>query len=101
MIRHIVMFKFKEEAEGKSKKENIEIAKEIALSLKSEISYILSDEVKLNSKEADNSNCDLIYISDFNNIQELNKYAVHPAHLKLVAFLKNVREERACIDFEI
>lgn len=101
MIRHIVMFKFKEEAEGRSKKENIYIAKKMFMELKNEITYIFKDEVKINSEEADSSNYDLIYIADFNNIEELNKYSVHPEHLKLVSFIKNVREERACIDFEI
>ena len=101
MIRHIVMFKFKEEAEGRTKAENLKIAVEMILELKNDIKYILRDKVKINSEQADKNNYDLIYISDFNNIEELNKYAVHPTHLKLVDFVKNVREERACIDVEI
>lgn len=101
MIRHVVMFKFKEEAEGRTKKENLEIATSMISNLKSEIEYILRDKFKLNSDKADCGNYDLIYISDFNNLEELKKYSVHPTHLKLVEFLKNVREERACIDLEM
>ena len=101
MIRHIVMFKFKEEAEGRSKKENLELTKKIFKNLKPSISVILKDEIKINLEEADKNNYDFIYIADFENLETLNEYAVHPEHVKCINFLKNVREDRVAIDFEI
>ena len=101
MIRHIVMFKFKEEAEGRSKKENLELTKKIFKNLKPSISVILKDEIKINLEEADKNNYDFIYIADFENLETLNEYAVHPEHVKCINFLKTVRDERAAIDFEI
>ena len=101
MIRHIVMFKFKEEADGRSKKENLELAKKIFENLKPSISVILKDEIKINLEEADKNNYDFIYIADFENLETLNEYAVHPENVKCINFLKNVREDRVEINFEI
>ncbi|MBP3941238.1 MAG: Dabb family protein, partial [Christensenellaceae bacterium] len=53
MIRHIVMWKLKDEALGKTKKENIAIIKEKLYALKPIIPEILSMEVHENVNDAD------------------------------------------------
>ena len=45
MIRHICMFKFKEEADGRTKSENVNIAKQMLDNLPQSISYILHSEI--------------------------------------------------------
>ncbi|MBR3290193.1 MAG: Dabb family protein, partial [Clostridia bacterium] len=42
MIRHIVMFKFKEEADGRTKAENVAITKSMLDALPGKIDWILS-----------------------------------------------------------
>ena len=53
MVKHIVMWKLKEEAEGKTKKENAEIIKSSLESLKNKISEIVEIEVGINWNDSD------------------------------------------------
>lgn len=101
MIRHIVMFKFKEEAEGRTKAENIAITKAMLEALPAKIDLIRASSVTVNSPDADESNYDLCLISDFDSFEDLATYIVHPDHKAVGAFMRPVRLERACVDFEI
>ncbi len=101
MIRHIVMFEFLEEANGKSAMDNAGIAKEMLLGLKDKIDFIRKIEVGINTKEANDSNFTLSLTCDFNTIDDLNKYQVHPEHVKVAEFIGAVRKSRACVDYEI
>lgn len=101
MIRHIVMFKFKEEAEGRTKAENLAITKAMLEALPEKIEWIRSSTVKTNSPDADQTNYDLCLISDFDSFEDLNSYIVHPNHKAVGAFMRPVRLDRSCVDFEI
>lgn len=96
MIRHICMFKFKED----NKNENIKLALEKVQALK-ELPEIKRFEVVTNIKEAPASNYELSLIFDFESMDDLNAYQKNPRHLEFGNFIKSVREDRACIDFEI
>ncbi len=72
--------------------------KESLLSLKNKISVIKSLEVGINSEAADQSNYDIILISVFDSLADLEKYQAHPEHQKVADFVGKVRENRACID---
>ncbi len=100
MVKHIVMFKFHETACGRSKKENVSIAAEMLGDLMGKVPTLLSSQVFINSDSADKSNYDLVLVTEFNGFDELNEYATHPLHLKVVDFIKEVRESRACVDYE-
>lgn len=101
MIRHIVMFEFAKEAEGKTALENAEIAKNQLLELKGIITQLKSMEVGINAKGTDKSNYTLCLTCDFDNLEDLEIYATHPEHLKVGEFIKKVRINRACVDYEI
>ena len=101
MIRHIVMFKFKEEAEGRSKKENVLLTKEMLESLPEKIPQILNSEVYFNTEGANSENADLILISDFESLESLNEYIVHPDHKAVGAFMSPLRKSRAGIDLTL
>lgn len=96
MIRHICMFKFKED----NKNENIKLALEKVQALK-ELPEIKRFEVVTNINEAPASNYELSLIFDFESMDDLNAYQKNPRHLEFGNFIKSVREDRACIDFEI
>lgn len=100
MVRHIVMFKFLENAQGRTKKENVEIAANMLNDLQGKIPSLLKSEVKLNSEFADKTNYDLVLIADYNSWEDLNDYVVHPLHKAVGEFLKDVRESRSCVDYE-
>lgn len=101
MIRHVVMFKFKEEAEGRTKAENLAITKSMLDALPSKIDLIRASSVTINSSNADQSNYDLCLISDFDSFEDLEAYIIHPDHKAVGAFMRPVRLDRACVDFEI
>ncbi len=100
MMKHIVMFKFQAEANGKTAMENAAAAKEKAEQLPAQIPQLKKLEVRLNSPSADPTNYEFALICDFETIDDLNTYQVHPAHVAFGQFIKPLREARACIDYE-
>lgn len=101
MIRHIVMFQFKEEFNGKTKQENLHIAKEMLESLIGVVPTLKSLYVALNHEFANKENYDLVLVCEYDDFDGLNAYQVHPEHKKVSEFIVKVRESRACIDFTI
>lgn len=100
MVRHIVMFKFLENANGRTKKENAEIAAQMLNDLQGKIPSLLKSEVRFNSDSADKTNYDLVLIADYSSWEDLHDYIVHPLHKAVGEFLKDVRESRSCVDYE-
>jgi len=99
MIKHIVMWKFKEEAEGKSKEENIQIIKNDLEALVGQISQIRSLEVGINKTE-DKTAYDAVLVSTFDSMEDLKAYRDDPRHKKAAAYNKLCRLERAVVDYE-
>lgn len=96
MVVHIVMFTFKDE----NKSANIEKAKELLNSLTSKIDELISIEVGVNFDTADRA-MDLSLYSKFASKEDLNSYAVHPEHLKVVEFIKSVAQESKVVDYTL
>lgn len=99
MIRHVCMFKLKEEAGGKSKTENLHTAVTMLKALY-DLPGVVRAEVVTNSPLTPDSNYDLCLIFDFKNVEDLNAYQAHPRHAEFGAFITPLRESRACIDYE-
>jgi hypothetical protein len=95
MIVHIVFFKFKEE----QKKENIQKAKEMLLLLQNSVPTLKMIEVGLNFANEERA-MDLSIVTHFDTIEDLKIYAVHPEHLKVVDFIKQVVEYSKVVDYE-
>lgn len=101
MIRHIVLFKFSDFAEGKTGAENARATKELLDALPGKIPQILHSETHLNAPDTDGGNADLVLISDFSDREALNTYIVHPDHKAVGAFMAPRRQSRAAIDLEL
>ena len=95
MIKHIVMWKLKEE----NKKENALIIKQMLESLNDIIKELRSAEVGIDIK-TENDSYDAILVSSFNSVEDLHAYKIHPEHVKISNFVKSVRTDRKVIDFE-
>jgi hypothetical protein len=100
MIKHIVTWKIKENAEGRNKKEIMLLLQQKLLELQNKVPVVKHLEVGLNSTEAPADNWDVVLIVDLDNFQDLDLYQKHPEHLKVADFVKLVRESRSCVDFE-
>ena len=103
MIRHIVLFKFKETAKGKTKAENLREARERMLSMQGQIPEILEMTVSLAASGSAPANYDYILDSRFRSLKDLETYQKHPLHVAFGNFVKELREPdgRACIDIEL
>ena len=100
MIRHIVMWKFKEVAEGVPKEENLRKVKGLLGALPETISFIRRMEVHLN-ENPNPKNYDAVLISEFDSMEDLAAYTSHPAHRNISAFVAKCREDRASADYTI
>lgn len=100
MIKHIVMWKLKDSAEGRDKLENARIIKEEVESLKNEISEIIDIEVGINIVD-DAQSYDIVLYSTFASSEDLDKYQKHPLHVKVAGYIGKVRESRVVVDYEI
>lgn len=101
MIQHIVMFKFKETAHGKTKAENLKEAKARMMALKDQIPEIVEMDVFFGAPGSAPANYDYILVSKFRDMEELDRYQKHPAHVAFGQFVKELREPdgRVCIDY--
>ncbi len=99
MIKHIVMWRLKEEAAGVSRTENAARIKTELEALVGRIPEILELEVGINLKE-DPAAADVVLVSTFNSLETLAAYAAHPDHQKVVPFIKEVVSDRSVVDYE-
>jgi coproporphyrinogen III oxidase-like Fe-S oxidoreductase len=96
MIKHIVLFKFKEE----NKTEFMKQAKQELESLVDKIEELKAMEVGISYLD-DDSMPDLSLTSTFENKEGLKVYATHPEHLKVVDLIKPMAIGRWVVDYEI
>ena len=101
MIRHVCIFEFLDEAEGRTRAENVAITKAMLEALPEKIEWIRASTVKTNHPSAPAGNWDLILISDFDTMEDLARYQVQRLVVAVGSFMKPVRRSRSCVDFEI
>lgn len=99
MIKHIVMFKLKDTGE-RSAYENAIEAKRRFDAVIAGVPVMKRGEAVVNSSDAPESNFTLALICDFETIDDLNAYQVHPVHKEFAGFIASVKTDRACIDYE-
>ena len=100
MIKHIVMWTLKDQAEGRAKAENLVAMKALLEALPSLVPGVLELEVAVNPYGAVPP-LDIVLYTVFAGKEDLQAYAVHPEHLKVVDFVKAVAAERRVIDYEL
>ena len=99
MIKHIVMWKLKEDVGGVGKVENIAEMKERLEVLKDQIAEIKELEVGINTKQSDTA-YDIVLLTSFGSQADLNSYQAHPEHRNVGRFIQDVTRERCIVDFE-
>jgi SAM-dependent methyltransferase len=99
VIRHIVLFKLKEHAEGASKKENARAVKTKLEALRGEIPGLIDLDVAIELEQLD-AMYDVVLNALFESRGALAAYQVHPAHRAAAEFVGRVRESRSVIDYD-
>jgi hypothetical protein len=89
------MFKLKED----NKQANLEELLVRVQTLKT-IEQVCGFDVVCNAQGMPDSNYDVALIFDFHSPEDLQTYQDHPTHKAFGAFIGQIRENRACIDYE-
>jgi hypothetical protein len=100
MIKHIVLWKLKDFAEGATKQQNALKVKAMLEDMRGKIPEMLKLEVGLNFEVSDSA-CDISLYSEFTSLEALDAYQIHPEHIKVKNFLPLVRIERRVVDYEV
>lgn len=98
MVKHIVLFKLKDEAPADKKLAAMTSFKAAIEALPVKISVIRKIEVGLNINPAESWSIALY--SEFDTLEDVKSYAVHPDHVAAGKLLAEVKESRACVDYE-
>ena len=105
MIKHVVMWKLKESANGCTKHENAKKIKAMLESLPAKIEQIKYLEVGIDACIAEEGRTDAEFdaclITMFESMEDLDIYQNNPDHKQVSAFVAEVREARAVVDFEV
>jgi len=98
MVRHIVLFQLKKMESESAKLEVMNAFKNAIEALPKDINVIRSIEVKFNMNPAEIY--DIALNSEFDSLEDVNFYAKHPLHVAAGKILAEVKESRACVDYE-
>lgn len=100
MVKHVVLWKLKDELTTAEKQKVKSELKEALENLKKKITEII--EIKVHIDGLKGSNVDILLETLFENEETLNAYAVHPDHVAVGAGkIKPFMQERICYDYEV
>jgi hypothetical protein len=99
LIKHIVMWKLKEHAEGADKATNGHKMKALLESCSALVPGIGTFEVALAAPGLE-ATYDVVLYTEFADAAALAAYQHHPAHVAMKPFIGAVRLERQCMDYE-
>ncbi len=100
MIKHIVMWKLHETAEGYSRQENVSRMKKWLEELPQKIAEIQKLEVGINFNESEAA-FDVVLYSEFESKESLETYQNHPAHIQFKNIIMHLRSDRVVADYEV
>ncbi|GAB6057904.1 Dabb family protein [Desulfonatronum parangueonense] len=100
MIKHIVMWTLKDEAEGAAAGENALKIKEMLERLNGKIPGLKHLEVGLDVFQA-SPEWHVVLYSELESREALEGYQKHPEHMRCVEFVKKVVSARGVVDYEI
>ena len=94
MIKHVVLFRFKDDIAAEDRKnafESFRSGKTIPVIRKIEVGY------NVNSQES----WDICLCGEFESMEDVVSYSTHPEHLKVSGALKPQLSGRSCVDYEV
>ncbi|MDZ7652192.1 MAG: Dabb family protein [Burkholderiaceae bacterium] len=99
MIKHIVMWKLKDQAEGADKAANMARMKALLEGCRNLVPGMGAFEVGLATPGLE-ATYDVVLYSEFDSTAALDAYQHHPQHVAMKPFIGAVRAERQCVDYE-
>ena len=100
MIKHIVMWQLKDQAEGADKAANAKKMKALLDACAGLVPGMHTFEVAL-AQPGLECTYDVVLYSEFESAAALDAYQNHPQHVALKPFVAAVRQSRQCMDYEV
>jgi len=100
MLKHIVMWKLKDQAEGADRAANAIEMKRRLDECATIVPGILKFEVVI-AQPGLEATYDVVLYSEFEDKAALDAYINHPTHKALVSFIGAIREGRQCMDYMV
>ena len=94
MVRHIVFLKLEDNSFANKK-----VVQERIMSMQGKIDVLKHLEVGINFSPEERA-FDLALVSDFDDKEGLNAYAINPLHLEVISFLKSIHTVTKVVDYE-
>jgi len=94
MVKHIVLYTFKEDVK---KEEAVELIRSVLEPLVGKIPGLLSMQIRA----AYQGGMDYALYSEFESKEALKNYAEHPAHLEAKEHFFHMLSSRVCADYEV
>ena len=101
MIRHIVMWKLKDQAEGATKQKNAEKLKLILEGLRTNIEEIKAVEAGIQINPDEKDSLDVVLICDFETELDFQMYTRNAHHKRAIDFIDTVADERYYVDYKV
>ncbi len=100
MVRHLILWKLKDELSPEEKERRKQDIKTGLEGLNGQIPGLLS--IKVRTEYLPSTTVDLMLDSLFESEAALKGYSVHPAHVHVAdSFVRPFTAHRACIDYEV
>lgn len=100
MIKHVILWKLKEELSGQEKQEVLAGMKEHLEALVGVVPGLISLQIIINGLES--SNADVMLDSELESTEALKGYQTHPEHVKTAnTYVRPYTEVRMCMDYEV
>ena len=100
MVKHVILWKLKEEYSDTQISDIKAGVKEGLEGLKGQIPGLI--EIRVNTEPLSSSNCDLMLDSTFEDEAALKGYSTHPAHVAVAnSKVRPFTASRTCMDYEI
>ncbi|MBK5200632.1 MAG: Dabb family protein [Spirochaetaceae bacterium] len=99
MVKHIVMWNFKESVKEEEKET-------IKSNMKKNLEGLLGDipgllEISFVKTPLDGSSHEIALVTEFDNEESKKGYGVHPSHVKIAnTFVRPYTTNRACLDYQ-
>jgi len=98
-LRHVVTWKLASEDAAERGAQAAEMAARLN-ALDGVVPQIRSISAGANAIYAD-VNWDVTVVADFDSVEDLEAYAVHPAHEEVAVYIRSVVASRVAVDFEV
>lgn len=100
MVKHVILWKLKEEYSAEEKETIKEGIKSGLENLKGKIPGLV--EIHVQTDALSSSNTDLMLDSTFENEEALKGYSIHPEHVKVAdSKVRPYTQVRSCLDYEV